>query len=128
MEVLCIICKKMQNANDCWCCIDRGKSYYECKSNPECDTIRKAQEEEKILAVIQAQEEEKLKKIIAKEEKKKKKRDAILREKEEEIRKAEALETAEVVDWQPLQRGPGLFRRIVSFFSAEPLYTKVKTH
>ncbi len=127
MQVSCVFCKKTQNANDCWCCIDRGNSHYECKSNPECDAIRKAQEEEKMLAVIQAQEEEKLKKIIAKEEKKKK-RDAILREKEEEIRKAEALETAELVDWQPLQRGPGIFRRIFSFFSTEPLYTKVKTN
>ncbi len=138
MDISCIICKKIQNPNDCWCCIDRGKFHYECKSNPECDAIRRAQEEEQRRAereqwvtkkemIDNAEKYRKQKKQKKREERSRERK--LEKEKADElIRNPEVTESAEAIDWEPTYRPSGFFQKMISFFYTEPLYTKVKTN
>ncbi len=138
MDISCIICKKIQNPNDCWCCIDRGKFHYECKSNPECDAIRRAQEEEQRRAereqwvtkkemIDNAEKYRKQKKQKKREERSRERK--LEKEKADElIRNPEVTESAEAIDWEPTHRPSGFFQKMISFFYTEPLYTKVKTN
>jgi hypothetical protein len=155
MDVSCIICKKLQNPNDCWCCIDRGKFHYECKSNPECDAIRRAQEEDKRRAERKQwvtkkemidnaekyrkqkkeEEEKSRKQELHREKKKREKKQKEIeltktdeKKEDEIIRNAELTESAEAIDWEPTHRPSGFFQKMISFFYTEPLYTKVKTN
>lgn len=45
MQVICIHCERTKNANDCWCCIEKGSRYYECKENPDCESLKKKKKE-----------------------------------------------------------------------------------
>lgn len=104
MEVICIHCERTRNINDCWCCIDKGKRHYECKENPDCESIK--QEKKK--------QEEKTKPVKVEPQKK-----------EEEVAKKETfLQPMEIEDWVHQSKIPTFLSSFLSLFSNP--YSKVK--
>lgn len=121
MEVSCSLCKQSRKVEDCWCCINGPERHYECKANPDCKSIQKERE---------AFELEKKKREAAEEKEKRRLERKKLRalEKEQNKKEEAQIREAEVVDWEPVQRTPGFFQRVTSYFYNTIAYEKVKTN
>ncbi len=134
-EVTCKLCKNVKKANDCWCCIDRGNRHYECKvkcvedppkpprrppaapTPPPQPVLPKPPPPPLPQAVIVPPKPVELELVRPTPP-------APAPEPAHEIREPQ---TIDVLDWEPTPRPSGLLNTLLSFFTGEPRYTKLKT-
>ena len=116
MEVICFFCEKTRNANDCWCCIEKGSRHYECKWDAECEKIK---EEIKIRKSVKIQIPN-VKPLSVKTEKP----PVDLIDIDVKI-SDQPLQKMEIEDWKGTPNSGGLLSSFLSIFSIS-LYTKIK--